>query len=60
MVGCCAQPGVLISRMEKPKKKVFGSSSDGGTTTTATEGKKGGYNKKKVQLYAGASIGAVE
>ena len=47
MVGCCAQPGVLISRMEKPKTKVFGSSSDGGTTTTATEGKKGGYNKKK-------------
>lgn len=60
MVGCCAQPGVLISRMEKPKTKVFGSSSDGGTTTTATEGKKRGYNKKKVQLCAGASIGAVE
>lgn len=32
--GCCAQPGVLISRMEKPKKKkAFGS----GRTTLLLE-----------------------
>lgn len=43
---CCgglfsAQPGVLISRMEKPKKKKTFGSGGGGTTTTPTTGKEG-------------------
>lgn len=49
---CCgglfsAQPGVLISRMEKPKKKKTFGSGGGGTTTTPTTGKEGFSFKKK-------------
>lgn len=56
---CCgglfsAQPGVLISRMEKPKKKKTFGSGGGGTTTTTTTGKEGFSFKKKVQLCSGA------